>query len=67
MRLYVRIYYEMQVGVVEQLSVPVVEHHLEIVLERLVLLADVRPPLHQQAFPVALAGEFLERLGLLSF
>ena len=60
MRLYLRIYYEVHVGVIEQLGVAVVEHHLEIVLELPVLLADVRPPLHQQAFPVALAGEFLE-------
>ena len=44
-----------------------VEHHLEIVLERLVLLADVRPSLHQQALPVPLARVFLDRLCLLSF
>jgi hypothetical protein len=57
----------MQVRVVEQLGVPVVEHHLEIVLERLVLPADMRPSLHQQTLPVTLAGVFLNRLCLLRF
>ena len=69
MRLYLRIYYEVQVGVVEQLGVPVVEHHLKVVLERPVPLADVRPSLHQQALAVRLAGAFPlpDRLCLLSF
>jgi hypothetical protein len=66
-RLDLRIYYEVQVGVVEQLCVPVVEHHLEVVLEGLVPPADVRPSLHQQALPVTLAGRFLDRLRLLRF
>jgi len=54
-----------QVRVIEQLCVPVVEHHLEVVLEGLVPPADVRAALHQQALPVALGGGFLDRLRLL--
>ena len=65
MRLDLRIYYEVQVRVIEQLCVPVVEHHLEVVLEGLVPPADVRASLHQQALPVTLAGGFLDRLRLL--
>jgi len=64
-RFDLRIYYEVQVRVIEQLCVPVVEHHLEVVLEGPVPPADVRASLHQQALPVALARGFLDRLRLL--
>lgn len=44
-----------------------VEHNLEIVLKLLVVFADMRSSLHQQALSVPLAGVFLDRLCLVSF